>query len=263
VPQVAHVYSGYRAGKQYRKHLLRRARNVIAPSADALANAGAALGGFGPRTRTSVVYNGLDVDEIVRRAGEAPAGGPSPANGPVIGMVGNLDPRKNPAVLVEAAARVRADVPDLRVLLVGAFRDPAYEADVRARIAALGLEGAVHTTGFLANPFPVVRGLDVLVHPARQDPFPLALLEGMALARPIVASAVGGIPEMLVDGESGVLVPPDDAGALAQAVLGLLRDRERRGRLGAAAHARLTTTFSLEQFAAGMFSAFEAALAER
>jgi glycosyltransferase involved in cell wall biosynthesis len=106
------------------------------------------------------------------------------------------------------------------------------------------------------NPFPVVRELDVLVHPARRDPFPLALLEGMALARPIVATAVGGIPEMLVDGTSGRLVPPDDPAALAAAVVELLGDDVRRRRIGDAALARLTGTFSQDGFANTMFAAF-------
>ena len=86
--------------------------------------------------------------------------------------------------------------------------------------------------------------------------------EGMALARPIVASAVGGIPEMLVDGESGLLVPPDDAGALAAAVVTLLRDETRRQALGAAAYARLETEFTLRGFARAMFDAFDTAVAD-
>src|SRR5437879_278358 len=135
-----------------------------------------------------------------------------------------------PCLLAGALADVRAAVPEVRALLVGAFPDAAYAARVDRRVAALGLRDAVTVSGFLPNPFPVVRGLDVLVHPARRDPFPLALLEAMALARPIVAAAVGGIPEMLVDGESGVLVPPDDAPALGRALVALLRDPARRAR---------------------------------
>jgi glycosyltransferase involved in cell wall biosynthesis len=263
VPQVAHVYSSYGDGGPYRKHLLGRARNVVAPSADSLELARRGVGAFAPGAVARVVYNGMDVERIAREAAAPPPRGIAGNHGagPSVGMVGNLDSRKNPALLVEAAALVRERVPDVRVLLVGAFRDPAYEASVRARVAALGLERAVTVTGFLANPFPVVRTLDVLAHPALRDPFPLALLEGMALARPIVASAVGGIPEMLVDGESGLLVPPADASALARALLALLQDRERRQRIGAAAHERLTTVFSLAGFAAGMFTAFEDAVA--
>jgi hypothetical protein len=262
VPQVVHVYSSYAEGRPYRKHLLHRARHVIAPSADSLALAERALGGFAPGTRRAVVYNGMDVAWIAAQAAAPVPPSLDREDGPRIGMVGNLDARKNPALLVEAAAEVRRAVPDLRVLLIGAFRDPAYEDAVRGRIAALGLEQTVRVTGFLPNPFPVVGRLCVFAHPARRDPFPLALLEAMALARPIVAAAVGGIPEMLVDGESGVLVPADDAGALARALAALLVDGERRARLGAAAHARLTTRFSLDAFAAAMFAAFDQAVAD-
>jgi glycosyltransferase involved in cell wall biosynthesis len=261
IPQVVHVYSSYGDGGPYRKHLLGRARNVIAPSADSLELARRGVGGFAPGARARVIYNGMDVERIAREAAApAPPIFASNGSGPSVGMVGNLDARKNPAVLVEAMAMVRARVPDARALLVGAFRDPAYEASVRARIAALGLERVVTVTGFLKNPFPVVRTLDVLAHPALRDPFPLALLEGMALGRPIVASAVGGIPEMLVDGESGVLVPPADPEALARALVTLLEDGERRRRIGAAAYERLTTVFSLAGFAAGMFAAFDEAV---
>src|SRR5262249_5287519 len=140
---------------------------------------------------------------------------------------------------------------------------PAYEASVRGRIAALGLEDAVVVTGFLANPFPVVRTLDVVAHPALRDPFPLALLEAMSLARPVVASAVGGIPEMLEDGKSGLLVAPENAPALADALVSLLRDPARRARLGSAAADRLTTRFALSGFAAGMYAAFDQAVEGR
>jgi glycosyltransferase involved in cell wall biosynthesis len=257
VPHVVHVYSSYSDPRPYRKHLLGRARNVVAPSADSLALARDALGGFAPGVRARVVYNGMDVARIVGEAGDGADGG----EGMRVGMVGNLDARKNPLALVEALAEVRGTLPGARAALVGAFRDPAYERLVRARIATLGLDAAVEVTGFLANPFPRVRTLDVLAHPARRDPFPLALLEGMALERPIVASAVGGIPEMIEDGVSGVLVPPDDTGALARALVALLRDPAGRARIGRAARARLETRFSLDGFAAGMFTAFAEAAA--
>jgi glycosyltransferase involved in cell wall biosynthesis len=261
-PQVVHVYSSYGEARPYRKHRLQHARHVIAPSADSLALAERAIGGFAPGTRARVVYNGMDVPRLERQAAAPRPDGFLAGRGPHLGMVGNLDARKNPALLVEAMPAVRAAVPGARALLIGAFKDPAYEAAVRGRIRALGLDDAVVVTGFLPNPFPVVRALDVVVHPARRDPFPLALLESMALGRAIVASRVGGIPEMLADGESGVLVPSDDAGALAAALIPLLTDPARRARMGAAALERLTTRFSLDGFAAAMFGAFDEAVAD-
>jgi glycosyltransferase involved in cell wall biosynthesis len=261
--QIAHVYSSYGDDRPYRKHLLQHARAIIAPSADSLALAERALGGFRRGTAARVVYNGVDVARL-EREGAAPVPAELGANGvPRVGMVGNLDRRKDPLLLVEALARVRSRVPEASAVLVGAFADRAYETEVRARIGALAVDGAVTVTGFLSNPFPVVRTLDVLVHPARRDPFPIALLEGMALGRPIVASAVGGIPEMLDDGVSGLLVPPGSPDALADAMIRLLRDPAERARLGHAARARLAARFSLEGFAAGMFAAFDDAVARR
>jgi len=262
IPTVVHVYSSYAEPEPYRKHWLARARHVVAPSADSLALARRAIGGFAPGVRARVAYNGMDVPRLAREAAAAPPPGVVVEGRPTVGMVGNLDERKNPALLVEAMPAIRAAVPGVRALLVGAYPDPVYAARVDRRIAELGLRDDVVVTGFLPNPFPALRALDVLVHPARRDPFPLALLEGMALARPIVAAAVGGIPEMLVDGESGLLFPSDDAGALASAVIALLRDPERRARVGAEAHRRLTTRFTLDGFAAEMFAAFDAAVGD-
>jgi len=255
-PQVVHVYSSYGNARPYRKHWLGRARHVVAPSADSLRLAGEAVGGFAPGTRARVAYNGMDVARL-----EAEAAGPPPASlagdRPRVGMVGNLDWRKNPRLLVEAAPAIRAAVPGVQIVLIGDFPNERAGAAVRQRIRELGVDDTVTITGFLSNPFPAVRRLDVFALPTLRDPFPLALLESMALARPIVASRVSGIPEMLVDGESGVLVPPDDAGALADAVIALLRDPARRQRLGAAAYERLTTRFTLPEFARTMFEAFD------
>jgi|GEM_PF-1473581 len=262
IPTVVHVYSSYGSARSYRKYGLGWARHVIAPSADSLELARTALGGFAAGTRTRVVYNGMDIERIARDAARPLPEALASLGRPRVGMVGNLDWRKNPRALIEATPAIRAAVPGVQVLLVGACPDAASEAQLRERVVALGLEGCVTITGFLANPFPVVRALDVLVHPALRDPFPLALLEGMALARPIVASAVGGIPEMLVAGESGVLVPPDDRDALAAAVIALLRDEARRHSLGQAAFRRLTTRFTLQAFADEMFSVFDQAAQE-
>jgi hypothetical protein len=259
IPQVVHVYSSYGNARPYRKHWLRQAQHVIAPSIDSLRLASDALGGFAPTVHTRVAYNGMDVARLEAAAAESPPSDIVIPPGPRLGMVGNLDWRKNPGVLIEAAGRIRSVVPAIQVLLIGAFPNAEAEAKVRARVVALDLQDHVHVTGFLSNPFPLVRSLDVLVHPALRDPFPLALLEGMALKRPIVASAVGGIPEMLEDGVSGRLVAPDDAAALAAAVTSLLQDPTAARALGDAAYERLHMRFSLTAFAQEMFGAFDQA----
>lgn len=260
VPQVVHVYSSYGEARPYRKHWLARARHVVAPSADSLRLASEAVGGFGPEVRGRVAYNGMDVADISARAA-APSSGPALPEGPRVGMVGNLDWRKNPTALIDATPAILARVPTAQIVLIGAFPNDDAERRVRERVAELGIADHVHVTGFLPNPFPIVRTLDVVAHPALRDPFPLALLEAMALARPIVASRVSGIPEMLEDGVSGVLVPPGDAAALAGAVAALLLEPGRARGVGEAALERLRTSFSLDAFADTMFDAFADAAA--
>ena len=183
--------------------------------------------------------------------------------GPRVGMVGNLDWRKNPTALVDATPAVLERVPTAQVVLIGAFPGPEAEARLRSRIAALGVGDHVHVTGFLANPFPVVRSLDVVAHPALRDPFPLALLEAMALGRPIVATRVGGIPEAVRHGDEALLVPPDDPLALADAIQRLFDDRELADRLGVAAGRRVERDHGAERTAQGLLAVYRRVLRGR
>jgi glycosyltransferase involved in cell wall biosynthesis len=261
VAAAVHIYSSYGSAAPYRKYWLGRARHVIAPSRDSLGRAAAAIGGFAGAA--AVIYNGVDVARVQRAAAApAPETVRLPAGGLLVGMVANMDRRKNPAALVEATARLAPRFPDLRLLLVGPFPEPAYHDEVCARARALGVAERLLVAGAQTNPFPLMRACDLIVHPARRDPFPIALLEAMALERPVVAAAVGGIPEMIVDGDTGVLVAPDDVGALAAAMGALLADPARRAAMGRAGRERLETRFGLEQYVAGMFGAFDAAVAD-
>ena len=93
----------------------------------------------------------------------------------------------------------------------------------------------------------MLRAADVFVHPSRLEGLPLAILEAMAAGLPVVASSVGGIPEAVVDGETGVLVPPGDPSALAAALLRVLESPDKGAALGARGHARARAEFSLER----------------
>jgi glycosyltransferase involved in cell wall biosynthesis len=263
VGEIVHFYSSYGDAAPYRKYWLARARHAIAPSRDSLECARAAIGSFGGRTE--VIYNGIDLPDIVAAAGAAPPpqGIVLPPGPPTIGMVAYMDRRKNPMALVEVAARLAPRIPDVRVLLIGEFPDPAYRAAVQARAKELNLGGNLLLAGFQVNPFPLVAACDVIALPAQRDPFPIALLEAMALGKPIVANAVGGIPEMIAAGTTGFVVPPDDLDAFAAAVLRLLEDRQLRDTVGRAARRRLETCFSVEGFVGRMFAAFESAGARR
>lgn len=258
IDEIVHVYSSYDSPTFYRKHWLARARHAIAPSRDALERAATAIAGFAGRA--AVIYNGVDVARIREAAARVPADVSfRPNGGPVVGIVANLDRRKNPMALVEAAARIVPEVPSVRVLLVGGFSEAVYRDAVLARARELGIGKNVVEVGYQSNPFPLVAACDVVALPTLRDPFPIALLEAMALAKPVVATAVGGIPEMLVDGESGFVVPPGDVESLAARLLTLLRDPGRRLAMGEAASRRLETAFSLEGFVRNMCAAFDAA----
>jgi glycosyltransferase involved in cell wall biosynthesis len=260
---LVHIYSSYGVATPYRKYWLRRARHAIAPSRDSLDLAAAAVGGFAGRAR--VVYNGVDISSIEAAATPParPDGGTVPAGSPLVGMVANMDRRKNPLALVEATAQLVRRVPGVRVLLIGSFPDDGYRWEVLGRAQELGVAANVVEAGFQANPFPFVAACDVIVLPARRDPFPIALLEAMALGKPVVATAVGGIPEMIADGETGFVVTPNDIDALAARLLVLLEDPQRRVAMGQAARNRLVECFSLEAFLRQMFAAFEEAVETR
>jgi glycosyltransferase involved in cell wall biosynthesis len=159
------------------------------------------------------------------------AGGPPPAAGrPVVGLVGRLVPEKGVDVFLRAAALVSGVVPQAAFLVVG---DGPLRPDLEHRAAMLGLAGTVTFTGYRSDATRLLAGLDVLVVPSRSDGSPLVVCEAMAAGVPVVASRVGGLPDLVEDGGSGLLVRPGEAEDLARALVSLLLDPEAARRLGA------------------------------
>ena len=154
---------------------------------------------------------------------------PSPGN-PVVGLVGRLVPEKGVDVFLRAAALVSAVVPQARFLVVG---DGPLRPDLEHRAAVLGLAGTVTFTGYRSDATRLLAGLDVLAVPSRSDGSPLVVCEAMAAGIPVVASRVGGLPDLVEDGGSGLLVRPGEAEDLARALVSLLLDPESARRLGA------------------------------
>ena len=159
-------------------------------------------------------------------AGSAP---PDPGR-PVVGLVGRLVPEKGVDVFLRAAALVSAVVPQARFLVIG---DGPLRPDLEHRAAVLGLAGAVTFTGYRSDASHLLSGLDVLAVPSRSDGSPLVVCEAMAAGVPVVASRVGGLPDLVEDGGSGLLVRPGEAEDLARALVSLLLDPEAARRLGA------------------------------
>ena len=142
--------------------------------------------------------------------------------GPVAGLVANIRGSKGHDVFLEAAREVLAAVPDARFLIVG---DGVGYDDVRARVDRLGLAPTVVMTGFRRDIPEVMAALDVLVLPSiRSEATSQVIVQALAVGTPVVATAIGGSPEVIRDGETGRLVPPNDAHALAAAIVATLRD---------------------------------------
>jgi glycosyltransferase involved in cell wall biosynthesis len=162
----------------------------------------------------------------------------------VIGTVGRLVPQKGHRHLVEAVRLMLAE--GEKVALVIAGEGPLRET-LEAQIGTSGLGRHVALTGFRRDIPELMAALDAFVLPSLWEGFGLVLLEAMAAARPIIASRVSAIPEIVEDGVSGLLVPPGDARALADALILLRRDAGRREALGAAGAERLRREFTLER----------------
>lgn len=191
-----------------------------------------------PRGRVAVVPNFVEEAAFERwPAGETAsrrhALGIAP-DAPVVGIVARLREEKDHALLLDAIALVRQRVPEVRLVLVG--DGPEQEA-LERRADALGLREAVVFAGHLPNRPNPHQLFDVSVLCSKHEGFPNTLVEAMAASRPVVATAVGGVPDAVVDGTTGVLVPPGDAARLAEAIVGLLRDAGAARRMGEAGHA--------------------------
>lgn len=210
-----------------------------------------------PPSKLRVIHYGLDQPPA---AWGAPGGPELPPDERVVLAVCRLDAQKGLDVAVRALAAVRETEPRVTLVVLG-------EGPLRQRLeqlaAELGVAEAVHLPGRVGDVAAWLRRAELLVHPARWEGFGLALLEAMLCGTPVVASAVSSIPEIVLDRETGLLVPPDDADALAASVLELLRDRPLAAALGAAGQARARAEFSVARMAERTLAVYEEAAAQR
>jgi glycosyltransferase involved in cell wall biosynthesis len=178
-----------------------------------------------------------------------------PADALVALCVSNFYPYKGHEELVEAFARIVPAFPNVILLMVG--RDSGTLEATRARVRERGIEGSVRFVGSRTDVPDLLRASDLFVHPSREEGFSNAILEAMAAGLPVVACAVGGNPEAVVDGETGRLVPSRGAAAFGSAVAELLADPEKRKAMGEAGRVRATERFSLDRMVVEMESLYE------
>ncbi len=206
----------------------------------------------GSHTRLVVIPNGIDAVEFKKQAADHEGvcrefGFPPDAL--VVIHVGNLRPVKGHRYLLAAARQVVDQEPRARFLLVGTG---PLAGQLQGEARGLGLDGYVTFAGFRADATALLGGADLFVLSSLDEGLPVSLLEAMALGRPAVATRVGGIPEVVLPGETAVLVDPMDAAALAAGMLDLLRDPERRGRMGAAARGHVSEQYGMARMVAAV-----------
>jgi glycosyltransferase involved in cell wall biosynthesis len=196
-----------------------------------------------PRGRIQVVYNGVELD------GRAPVADIRselgiPEGAPLVGEVARLCDVKGQRELIGAVA----SVPEAWLVLVGVDleRGGAFQAELERDADRLGVRDRVVFAGRRADAADLIGQLDVVALPSWTEGLPLVLLEAMARRRAVVATPVGGTPELVLDGETGVLVPARDPEALAVAIQRLLADPGLRERLGDAGHRRVAERFSAD-----------------
>lgn len=189
-----------------------------------------------------VIYNGIRAADL-EEAGRRRAAGPE--RSPTVLYVGRLRTRKAVAVLLEAFAKVLRQLPSARLVVVG---DGEQQAALEKRRRELGFGEEVTFTGALPRQrlLEVYQAADVYCLPSLYEGFPVAILEAMAAALPVVATRVSGIPEAVIPGETGELVEPEDVAALAAALAGLLADPARARALGEAGRVMLAERFSID-----------------
>jgi glycosyltransferase involved in cell wall biosynthesis len=202
-----------------------------------------------PAEKVIKIYNGIETDHYVpqgqngsreRIRNEFNIGGDTL----LIGAIGRLVWQKGFEHLVQAMPKVLKEIPQTKVLIVG-------EGPLRNKLEALAVKLKVKEyiifTGFRGDIKMMLSAIDILVIPSLLEGFPMITLEGMAMAKPIIATRIDGIKEQIVDGKSGILIPPRDPDASAEAIIGLGRNKNFAQTLGLEARQRVEEQFTVEK----------------
>ena len=204
-----------------------------------------------PAAKTVTIHNGIEPAEPVSPAFSESA--------PLLLEVARLCDVKGQRELIRALAQLESR--DAVVLLAGEDLEAggAFRRGLEQEAAELGVAGRLRFLGYRADVPALIESADVFVLPSWVEGLPLGVLDAMARGKPVVAGAVGGTPELVADGETGLLVPPRDVDALARALDELLRDPERARRLGEAGRTRALTEFSADAAAERVLRLYAAA----
>ena len=248
---------GVRNGKRY--HLLealsmRSLHHAIA-CCDAARTDWQARVGF-KSEKCSVIYNGIDMKRVERQETRQAARQSMalPPDGLLIASVGMLHRYKGFAFLIQALPAILQKFPATQIAIAGTG---PQEVELRRMAARAGVSASIHWLGFCGNVRTLLEAADIYVQPSLVEACPMALLEAGAMGLPVAASAVGGVPEVILDGETGLLVPPMEPAPLANALQILLSHSEMRMALGAAGRIRVHQNFTRERMVAETLAVYE------
>ena len=197
----------------------------------------------GPEAR--VIRNGVSCHVSVSESQAVRRELGIPPDRPLVVHVGNIRPYKGHRNLIAAVPQIRASHPTALIVSVGVEKNSGDLAALEAEVAERGLSDSIRFMGRRPDARAFLAAADVVVNPSDVEGLPIVVLEAMSLARPVVATAVGGVPSVILDRQTGVLVPPADPAALASGVIQLLDNPEMAGTLGEAAAALAEQEYSL------------------
>jgi glycosyltransferase involved in cell wall biosynthesis len=181
-------------------------------------------------------------------------------NAPIVGLIGRLATEKGVDIFLRAAAHVLKELPATKFVVVGEGPD---REQLESLIDELQIRKNVFMLGRRDDMPGVYASLDIMVSASRREGLPMAILEGMASSRPVVATAVGAVPDVILDGRTGVLAPSENVVALASKIVTLLNDRTQRDYLGAAAKKLIEEKFSAERMTADYLYLYAQAIASK
>lgn len=262
LPVAASVHT-YSRDIVYRR-LLPRGRNRVVTVSNFVRDALIARGA--PASHVQTIYNGTDfldqpdaAEQGAIHKGATPlTSGPTaetvrvelnvPLDAPLVGVIGYISALKGQALLAQAAPQIIAQCPDTRFVFVGPLASAETQQAILTQAARDGVDGHLLFTGLRFDVARLMDAMDVVAIPSQIESFSMVTLEAMARGKPVVAARVGGIPELVVHGETGLLVDraPD---AFAEAILALLHDPLDRARMGRAGRARVEASFTAARMA--------------
>lgn len=200
------------------------------------------------------IYNGIEVPDItnLRNPGDVRDEFHISPYAPLLIIAGRMIADKGHMDLIHAMQSVLKEVPETRLIIVGGAKlseTDEYENELKRSVISMGLDKSIYFTGFRDDLMSLFNAADIVVHPALKDNLATVVIEAMALEKPVISTRTGGIKEIISSGEDGILIGPGDNIALAEAIISLLGDSDKRGELGRKAAKTVHERFAVSRYA--------------